>query len=125
MKVHQKTAREFREEVLSEAGDRIISIVLYGSAARYEYRFPDSDIDILVILRERDKQLEDTISRISTSIDLENTTATSLVYLSRGEFEKFLHWDSPFLENVVEEGVILYDDGTFEQVRRGLVKASG
>ncbi|TET44685.1 MAG: YIP1 family protein [Dehalococcoidia bacterium] len=42
----------------------------------------------------------------------------------KGSFKENLERGSPFLESVIEEGVVLYDDGTFEQVRRSLIEAS-
>ncbi|MBN1188167.1 MAG: hypothetical protein JXA46_00290 [Dehalococcoidales bacterium] len=62
------------------------------------------------------------ISSAIGQIDLDSATATSLVYISRENFRRYLEWGSPFLENVLEEGITLYDNGTFEKVRRNLVK---
>ncbi len=48
---------QFRERVFSEFSNQIISIVVFGSYARGEER-PDSDLDILVVVREKSKSLE-------------------------------------------------------------------
>ncbi|MCL4458751.1 MAG: nucleotidyltransferase domain-containing protein [Chloroflexi bacterium] len=123
-KAYQKSIEQLKREILSRIGDRIDSIVLYGSAARGEYRPLESDIDILVIAEDDNSSLKAEISSVIGEIDLRNATATSLVYLSRSNFRSYLGWGSPLLESVLEEGVILYDNGTFELVRRSLVKAS-
>ena len=122
-KPYQKSMEELKKELLTRLGQRIDSIILYGSAARGQYRPLESDIDVLVVGRGDDSSIKREISEIIGSIDLENSTATSPVYLSRENFRRYLEWGSPFLENVLEEGVVLYDNGTFEQVRRSRVKA--
>lgn len=124
MKAYQKSIEKLKKELLTRIGDRIDSIVLYGSAARGKYRHLESDIDILIIGQDYENSpVKAEISATIGNIDLQNSTATSLVYLSRGNFRRYLEWGSPFLESVLEEGVILYDTGIFEQVRRSLVKA--
>ena len=122
-KPYQKSMEELKKELLTRLGQRIDSIILYGSAARGQYRPLESDIDVLVVGRGDDGSIKREISGIIGSIDFENSTATSPVYLSRENFRRYLEWGSPFLENVLEEGVVLYDNGTFEQVRRSRVKA--
>ncbi|MDO8637396.1 MAG: nucleotidyltransferase domain-containing protein [Dehalococcoidia bacterium] len=124
-KPYRKSMEELKKELLTRLGQRIDSIILYGSAARGQYRPLESDIDVLVVGQGNDGSIKREISEIIGSIDLENSTATSPVYLSRENFRRYLEWGSPFLENVLEEGFVLYDNGTFEQVRRNRVKAGG
>lgn len=112
-KHYQKSMEELKKELLTRLGQRIDSIILYGSAARGQYRPLESDIDVLVVGRDDDSSIKCEISATIGSIDLENSTATSPVYLSRENFRRYLEWGSPFLENVLEEGVVLYDNRTF------------
>jgi len=124
VQAYKKAIDHIKSKLVAKLGERINSIILYGSAARGEYQPWESDIDILVIVSNEDKGLQGAISQIIGDIDLENATCTSLICFSEANFKRYLEWGSPFLENVIEEGVVLYDDGTFEQVRRGLVEAS-
>lgn len=124
MRSYESSIEQLKGELVSRLGDKIASIVLYGSAARGQYRPMESDIDILIIGQEEDKGIKAQISEIAGNIDLGNSTATSIVYLSKDSFFRYLDWGSPFLECVVEEGIVQYDDGTFRKVRAGLVKAS-
>lgn len=124
MQSYEKTIAGMKSKLVAKLGGRINSIILYGSAARGEYRAWESDIDILVIASNEDSGLQGAISQIISDIDLENATCTSLIYLSEANFKRYVEWGSPFLESVIEEGVVLYDDGTVEQVRRSLVEAS-
>jgi len=116
---YRRTITHLRDELVKEFGDSIESIVLYGSIARDEAD-EESDIDILVVTRENNKKIHDGISRIRTTIDLNNNTLTTLVQINRNELERYIKLGSPFMESVVEEGVILYDDGFFENVRKSL-----
>jgi len=114
-----RTITHLRDELVKELGDSIESIVLYGSIARDEAD-EESDIDILVVTRENNKKIHDRISRTRTTIDLKNNTLTTLVQMDRNELERCVKLGSPFMESVVEEGVILHDDGFFENVRKNL-----
>lgn len=116
---YEKIIAHLRERLVEELGDKIESIVLYGSVARNEAH-EDSDIDILVVTQDDDRKLYDRISKIRTRIDLDNNTLTALVQMSRSELERYLKLGSPFIESVVEEGVILYDSGFFEKIRGSL-----
>jgi len=123
MNVYKKTIEQFKKDGITKFQDKITSIILYGSAARGEYRQWESDIDLLVIGNE-DKSLEQELSKITGEIDLENGTATSLVYFSEMQFKRYFNLGSPFLEDVLEGGIILYDNGFFERFRKGIIKAS-
>jgi uncharacterized protein len=122
---YKKSVKELKSRLTEQFGERIHSIILYGSAARGQYRHLESDIDILVIGLDDNAKTKSDISSAVGEIDLKNATATSLVYLSHDNFRRYLEWRSPFLDNVLEEGITLYDNGTFEEVRRNLVTAGG
>ena len=120
---YKKTIEELKERLLNEFGDRINAIILYGSAARGEYKEEKSDIDIMIIAK--DDSLYKQIRRIATKLDSINSTMTSLVCISSSKFELNLKLGSNFLLNTMEEGEILYDDGIFERARKSLLKKSG
>jgi len=116
---YEKLIAHLTERLVEELGDEIESIVLYGSVARNEAH-EDSDVDILIVTRNDNRKLYDRISKIRTRIDLDNNTLTTLVQMSRNELERYMKLGSPFIESVVEEGVILYDSGFFEKIRGSL-----
>jgi predicted nucleotidyltransferase len=116
---YEKIVAHLTERLVEDLGDKIESIVLYGSVARNEAH-EDSDIDILVVTRDDDRKLYDRISKIRTRIDLDNNTLTVLVQMGKNELEQHMKLGSPFIESVVREGVILYDSGFFEKIRGSL-----
>lgn len=116
---YAKTIAQLKNRSVKEFGDWIESMVLYGSVAKKKAH-EDSDIDILLVTRDHDKRLYDQISKIRTKIDLDNNTLTSLLHITSEELEQYIKLGSPFIKSVAEEGVILYDSGTFKKARRSL-----
>ncbi len=113
---HQKVIDALKEQLLAEFADEVHSIVLFGSVARGEAN-ADSDVDVLIISdasRENKRRMHD----ISTHIDLENEVFTQLMFFSNRRLERAARMRSWFFTDVMNEGVILYDDGTYRRVRQ-------
>ena len=114
-----KIVAHLRDKLVQELGDRIESIVLYGSVAKNKAH-KDSDIDVLAVTRDDDRKTYNRISKIRTTIDLDSNTLTSLVQMNRNELERYVKLGSPFMQSVIQEGVILYDSGFFRKIRKSL-----
>jgi len=121
--IHEKTAREFAGEVAETLGEYIYSIVLYGSVVRGEAS-DGSDIDVLVI-GDGQPGIEDRVLDISYEIDLRNRTATSIFYSTPEDFERRLKLGSPFIEDMLNAGRVLHDNGTFERLREQMPTVGG
>jgi len=113
---YAKAVEQLKNRLVNELGDKIESIVLYGSVAK-NTASEESDIDVLVIARDDEIGLYDKISKIRTQVDLENNTLTALVYVTSEELEHYAKLGSPFMKSVSEEGMILYDRGVFKKLR--------
>jgi uncharacterized protein len=90
-------------------GDRLSNMILYGSQARGDAD-PESDIDVLVVLKGEVSpcdEIDRTIKDIA-DVSLENDVVTSCVFVSEDQFE---NERSPLLMNVRREG-ILYEPRT-------------
>jgi predicted nucleotidyltransferase len=90
-------------------GDKLKSVILYGSVARGE-NSPESDIDIMVLVdlpSDQLKEYEDRLCDVSTEFALEYFKVFSIIDVS---YEEFTVWKNvlPFYRNVENEGVILY-----------------
>ena len=84
-------------------GDRLSQMVLYGSRARGDAD-PDSDIDVLVVLRGPVEPCDE-IARteyVVADVSLTHNVVIACVFASEEEFE---HERSPLLLNIRREGV--------------------
>jgi predicted nucleotidyltransferase len=109
-KNYKATIAELKKELVDKPDCKIDSLILYGLIARGDYG-PESDIVILLI--SQDKEIRNKDSDISYDIDLKNGTVTSLLDYSPEEIEKCGRSGSPFIRNIMQEGQIIYDNGTW------------
>jgi len=117
-----KAIKSFTKRVVERLRDEILALILYGSYVRGEYS-KYSDVDVLVVIKRKDKKLKETIYDIAYDIDLEYDILISLLFLTLEEIEMLIEKGSPFIENILLEGVILYDrDKTFEGIRERALK---
>jgi len=99
----QGILRSLRRELARVLGDQLQSVILYGSQAQGQAR-SDSDIDVLVIVRD-DSDYGDLIRRTSAAVSalsLQYDVVISRAFVSQERFERE---QSPFLLNVRREGV--------------------
>ncbi len=129
--------KELEQRLLSEVksfyGSRLVSLVIFGSAARERQRF-DSDIDLLLIAEDlprgrmrRVREFEEVESRMGPFLDSLKregiNTYLSPVIKSPEEAEA----GSPLFFDMVEDALILFDrDGFFagrlERLRRRMAE---
>jgi len=121
---YKTAAAEFARRLALALEDQVDAIILYGSVARGEAR-RDSDIDILVVSPDP-KGIREKVSEICSDFTFERkyTFFISLVHLSQEELEWHVRVRSPFMHNVFEDGVVLYDIGTYSRVREQAIAAS-
>ncbi|MBI4322573.1 MAG: nucleotidyltransferase domain-containing protein [Chloroflexi bacterium] len=112
---YRDAAEEFARRVIAALGERIDAIVLYGSVARGEAK-RYSDIDVLVIgpSREAEKEVDNIAGNIWERSDY--NALITVVYLTREQFRERARSGSPFIANVLEDGVVLFDNGIFVEL---------
>jgi predicted nucleotidyltransferase len=99
----EKILQALRLELKQVLGDQLETVILFGSQARGEAR-TDSDIDILVVVRD-EFDYGDLIQRTSaivSALSLKYDVVISRAFTSRRRFDQER---SPFFLNVRREGV--------------------
>lgn len=110
-----EAAKNLTKKLVAENGGEIRAVVLFGSVARGESR-TDSDIDILII-GDTDFASRQRIHEISYEVDLENRAFTQIIFFSPDGFELEATANSFFVQDVLKQGIVLYDDGTYGRIR--------
>ena len=86
--------------------DEVLEIKLFGSKVRGDYS-QDSDIDILIVLRERSKPFIDNIYEELLAVELEYDSKISLTIFSESEYQHNLDAHTPFMKVLANEAVAL------------------
>ena len=97
--------QNFKQELQSLYGTSLVNLVLYGSYARHEAT-EASDIDVLVVLEKECSPAEEILKTgdAKTKVLIEYGELVSVVPVSQNDS---LHRDSPLLNNIRQEGVIV------------------
>ena len=100
LKQNESLIQDIKKQIRNSKG--IKAVIVFGSVAREEDK-PNSDIDICVIVKEKNVSLEKNISNIF--LDLEKKYQRNIQMIICGEgFEKV---ERQFLETILREGVLI------------------
>ena len=105
-KKEQAALKKFKAAVEKALAGKLVEIRLFGSKARGDAR-KDSDIDVLVITLSEDWRVCDVVYDIGTDILLETDVCISPKVLNTKEFSQLGDTGSPFIKNVLHDGIIL------------------
>ena len=100
----------FIQRVIEQEGDNLKKIVLFGSIAREEAN-KDSDIDVLVILKEMTPDDFTLVSSISADVswdtEYDENSYIQAVTVSEEDTRGLGYWE--LMQNINKDGVTLYD----------------
>lgn len=99
----RRIVEELIQELDMRFGNRVKSVILFGSYARGEGE-EESDVDVLVI----GNVSLDEVLQVTYPIFLKHGTYISPLVIDGDHFEMLKAEKSGFIENVLKEGVVLY-----------------
>jgi predicted nucleotidyltransferase len=102
----EKILRELKKGLVEIYGDQLRAVYLFGSFARGEGRLPDSDIDVMIVLKgEFDShEVDKRSSTFITALCLENDVVISWFFTSDTEY---FQSKMPFMLNVRDDAVAI------------------
>ena len=116
-------SKNITDKLISELKDifhnELCSVILYGSYAR-ELEQTYSDIDVLIIL---DREFADWTERRDVEIELRKRLYRTVGQVSpktgsTDELIMALNTLNPLILNILNHGISLHDDGTFEKLKQ-------
>jgi uncharacterized protein len=102
----QKALAHFKTALESLLGDNLLSLRLFGSRARGEGT-EESDLDVLVLVQNKNRLLCRRIVEESLDIDLACDTNLAPTILSAQEYRQNRECGTPFYRDIEREGVSL------------------
>jgi len=100
----KKILRELKAGLRQIYGEQLQSVILYGSYARGEAYPPDSDIDVMIVLKGTfvRREMEKKSSEFVAELCLENEVVISRTYVSDKDYTNS---KMPLFINVRQDGV--------------------
>lgn len=87
--------------------ENISRIILFGSYATNNYHY-GSDVDLLIIVNEKDKELFGNFLDFLTNLSLEYEWAPQII--TKEEFERRKREHYPFIKQIIQTGITLWSD---------------
>jgi predicted nucleotidyltransferase len=99
----RRAIEQFKNGVESLLGGNLVALRLFGSRARNEGT-EESDLDVLVIVRQKTPQLCRRIVEVALDCDLAYDTNLAPTILTVDEYQRNREYQTPFYLNVEREG---------------------
>jgi predicted nucleotidyltransferase len=105
-KTEKRAVEQFAKLVRAALGENLIDIEIFGSKVRGDIT-KDSDIDILIVVKNRTIDVMDKIAQFTSELNLEFNHFLSPVIFSEYEYKVNKDMASPFTLSIEREGVVL------------------
>src|SRR3989338_10553895 len=103
----KEIAKNFASRIKSK---NILSVILYGSSVKGTIK-PESDIDVLVVIKEKNKILERKILNTAAEMSSKANKTISAVIMDAKQMRK--EKNSAFIKSIMENMVLLYGKEPF------------
>lgn len=100
----KRILRELKKGLTAIYGDQLKAVILYGSFARGEGRLPDSDIDVMIVLKGLfdHREVDRRSSQFISALCLNHDVLISWRFVSE---ERYQNSGMPLMLNVRREGI--------------------
>jgi len=102
----KKAVKEFADRLKKLLQTKLVNIILFGSKVR-NVTNSESDIDILVLLKDKNKDILNRIVNVLVDIQLKYDANISPVIYSEYEFNMNVKLGASFIKNIENEGIPL------------------
>jgi hypothetical protein len=124
----EELQKELLSQIRAHYGERLVSVVIFGSVARGTYRF-DSDVDLLVVARDlpqgrikRIREFEDVEEKLEPLLRSLREEGINTYISALIKTPEEVEQGSPILLDMVEDARILHDRKDFFQKRLQTLK---
>ena len=100
----EKIIKQFKKQLIQEYPGQIVSVIVYGSKARGDHQ-PESDIDVLVIVKNDDWKFFNVIRKIGYELDEKIDYKLSIQVMTQQKFEYLQENGFQFIQNVLRDAV--------------------
>lgn len=97
----------FIQRLLAELGQQVVQVILFGSKARGNST-ADSDVDVLILAKDEDRQLQRQISKISSQIDLDYDILLNTLLIADKRWKQMSKEKFSLCRNVERDGINLF-----------------
>lgn len=98
--------KQFIEDSKKILKDNLVEGYLFGSYSRKE-QTPESDIDLLFIVRQFNAQLRNELSSLASDYSLERDVIISPIIKDLQTWEKNVKYDTLFYKEIIKDGIKL------------------
>ena len=98
---------EIEKRIRTAFGSKVLKIILYGSYARGDYD-SESDVDILVIVDDENLEFYRKKRVELTNYYLDKESILLSIIIEKASIAERYKNHSPFLMNVMKEGIVVY-----------------
>ncbi len=103
-KQERKAIKEFKKKLNEELSEQIVEVKLFGSKVRGDSH-KESDIDILVVLKDDSEKNKDKIFEVVQNILLDYEVLLSPIIFNKEEYDSLNKIPTIFMQNIKFEGV--------------------
>ncbi len=98
--------QEYKKALEEQYPGLVQDFIIFGSKARGDAR-EDSDLDVLLIIREGDWRFKDKVADLGTEIAIGSNCVPSIIVYTEAERKQRISRQSSFLELVQKEGMVV------------------